>query len=86
MRLGVWAPKLTIPKLGDRPQLWTVLPSVNIFIVYEINSWQFNVGNDFALGDSLFGSVKLSTDLDPDKYKHSGHCIAFDSRGSHFSC
>ena len=26
LRLGVWDPKLTNPKLGDRPQLWPVLP------------------------------------------------------------
>ena len=26
MSLGVWDPKLTNPSLGDRPQLWPVLP------------------------------------------------------------
>ena len=30
LSFGVWDPKLTIPKLGDRPQLWPVLPPVTV--------------------------------------------------------
>ena len=41
---------------------------VNILIVYQINLWPFTVGKDFALGNSLFGTVKLTkNDNDFDK-------------------
>ena len=33
---------------------------VNIYIVYEINIWPFNIGKDFLLRNSLFGAVKLA--------------------------
>ena len=33
---------------------------VNIHIVYEINLWPFNVGKNFALGNSQFGAGKLT--------------------------
>ena len=43
LSFGVWKPKLTIPKLGDQPQLWPVLPPVTvnyfyfkIFLTFEI--------------------------------------------------
>ena len=36
------------------------------------------------LGNCLFGSVKLTKNADPDKYKYSGCSIGFDSR-SQFS-
>ena len=34
---------------------------VNISIVYEINLWPFTGGQDFTLGNSLFGAVKSLT-------------------------
>ena len=33
---------------------------LNFYIVYEINSWSFNLDSKFTLGDSLFGAVKLT--------------------------
>ena len=33
---------------------------VNIYIVNEINLWQFTVGKDFTLGKSSFGTAKLT--------------------------
>ena len=33
---------------------------VNIHIVYEINLCPVNVGKDFTLGNSFFGSIKLT--------------------------
>ena len=44
---------------------------VNIYIVYGINLRLFSVDKDFALGNSLFGAVKLTTNPDPDKYFYS---------------
>ena len=52
---------------------------VNIYIVYEINLWSFNVGKDFALRYSLFGAVKLTENTDLGKYKYSGFGIVFDA-------
>ena len=34
----------------------------------------------FTLNNSLFGSVKLTKNVDLDKYKYSGYVIAFHSR------
>ena len=55
---------------------------VNIYIFHEINLWPFNFGKDFALINSLFGAVKLTTHTDPDNYKYSGYGIGFHARES----
>ena len=49
---------------------------INLFISNILNPWLRN----FILKNCLFGSVKLNTNVDPDKYKYSGYCIRFDSR------
>ena len=54
---------------------------MNIYIFYETNLWQFNVGKNFALRSSLFGAVKLIKYADPDNYKYSSYGIGFDARG-----
>ena len=54
---------------------------MNIYIFYETNLWQFNVGKNFALRSSLFGAVKLIKYADPDNYKYSSYGIGFDTRG-----
>ena len=53
-----------------------------IYNVYEINLWPFTFDKDLALGNSLFGSVKLTANpgLDKDKYSDCG--FGFDARGS----
>ena len=53
---------------------------INIYIVYELNTWSRDLNTVFTLKDCLFGGVKLATNADPDKYLHSGFGIAFDSR------
>ena len=53
---------------------------INIYIVYELNTWSRDLNTVFTLKDCLFGGVKLATNADPDKYVHSGFGIAFDSR------
>ena len=55
---------------------------VDIYIVYEIHLQPFNVGKDFLLGNYLFGTVTLTKNTDPNKYKYSGCVIGFDARGS----
>ena len=47
------------------------------YIVYEIDLWPFNVVKDCALGNSLFGPIKLTMDDDFDKYKYSGNGTGF---------
>ena len=53
-----------------------------MFTVYEINLQPVTVFQDFPLGSSLFGAVKLTTNTDPDRYKYSGYGIGFDAGGS----
>ena len=43
---------------------------INIYISYTLNPWLRNLNTDFTLNNSLFGSVKLSKNADPDKYKY----------------
>ena len=52
---------------------------VNLFIVYELDRWSRDLNTDFTLKDCLFGSVKLTKNVDPDKYKYSDYGIGFDS-------
>ena len=49
------------------------------YIVYEIDLWPFNVVKDCALGNSLFGPIKLTMDDDLDKYKYSGNGTVIDA-------
>ena len=54
---------------------------VNIYIFSEINLWQFSRANDFTLGNSKLGAIKLTTNADPDKNKYSGYGIGFEFHG-----
>ena len=53
---------------------------INIYISYILNQWPRDLNTDFTLGNCLFGSVKLTKNADPDKYKYSSYGIGFDSR------
>ena len=54
----------------------------NMHIVYEIDLWLFTVGQNFMLGNSLLGIVKLTKNADSDKHKYYGYRAAFDASGS----
>ena len=41
-----------------------------------------NLNTDFTLNNCLFGSVKVTKNADPDKYKYSGYGIGFDFRSA----
>ena len=60
------------------------LGAVNLYICYTLNQWSRDLNTDLTLGNCLFGSLKLTKNPDPDKYKYSGYIIGFDSR-SQFS-
>ena len=55
-----------------------------MYISCTLNPWSRDLNADFTLGTCLFGSLELTKDTDPDKYKYSGYGIGFDSR-SEFS-
>ena len=57
---------------------------ISIYIVYDINFWQFIVGKCFTLGNSLFWAVWSTANADPDKFQYSGDGIRSESRGSFF--
>ena len=53
---------------------------INLFILYTLDPKLRNSKTDFTLSSCLFGSVKLTKNADPDKYKHNFSRIGFDSR------
>ena len=53
---------------------------INLNISYELTPWLRNLNTNFTLNNCLFGSVKLTKNADPDKYKYSGYNIGFNSR------
>ena len=55
-------------------------PIVKIYIVCRLTLGTRSTG--ITLENCLFGAVKLTKNVDIDKYKHSGYGIGFDSRGS----
>ena len=53
---------------------------VNLFIVYKLDLWSRYLNIKFTLGDYyLFGAVKLTKNVDRDKYGYSGYNIGFDA-------
>ena len=64
--------------------IYTPPNRINVFIVYELDTWPRYLNSDFTLKDCLFIGVKLTKYADPDKYVNSGYGIRFDSR-SEFS-
>ena len=57
--------------------MWNV---VNVFIVYELDSWAWDLNTDFTSGGCLVGVVKLTKNADPEKYLYSGYGIGFDTQ------
>ena len=52
---------------------------VNLFIMYELDRWSQDLNAKFTLKDCLFGNVKITKNVDPNKYSYSGYEIGFDS-------
>ena len=53
---------------------------VNFYIVYEIEE-SVNISSYPTLENCLFGTVKLTKDVDVDLYKYSGYGIGFERKG-----
>ena len=52
---------------------------INLYISDTLTSWLKNLSTDFTLNNCLFGSVKLTKNVDSDKYKYCGYSIEFNS-------
>ena len=48
--------------------------------MYELDTWSKDSNVDFTLKDFLFGSVKLTKNINSDNCSYSGYGIGFDSR------
>ena len=53
---------------------------INLCISYTISPWLRNLNINFTLGNCLFGSVEVTKNADPNKYKYGGYGIEFDLR------
>ena len=54
---------------------------VNVYIVYDLDTWPRNPTNNFKLKNCLFGANNLVKDSDKEKSLHSRYGIRFDSAG-----
>ena len=45
---------------------------LNLYIVYELNTWPHNPTNNFTLKNCLFGTVKLTRNADKTKFTYNG--------------
>ena len=50
------------------------------FIVYELDSWPWDLGTDFTLRGCLLEVLNLAKNVDLDKYVYSSYGIGFDTR------
>ena len=59
----------------------TFTPSivVNLFLVYELDTWSRDLNTDFTLKKCLFRILKLTKNVDPDKHKLGCNRIRFTS-------
>ena len=51
---------------------------VDLIILFELYILSRDLNTDFDLKDYLFGTVKLTKNVDTDKYKYSRNSIGFD--------
>ena len=52
---------------------------VNLYISYKLDTWLRDLHPDFTLGNCLFGAVKITKNVDPDKCRYIGYGIGFDA-------
>ena len=56
---------------------------INICTSYTLNPWLRNLWTNLTLNNCLFGSVRLTKNAYPHKYKYSGNDIGFNSRSEY---
>ena len=60
-------------------QFFLIIIYYILYIFYTLGPQLRNLNTGFTLYNCLFGSVKLTKNADPDKYKCSGYGVGFDS-------
>ena len=55
---------------------------LNLYIVYELNTWSLNPINNSVLKNCLFGTVKIVRNTIKSKFTYNGTGIIFDREGS----
>ena len=55
---------------------------INVYIVYELNTWPKNPTYNFKFKNCLFGAHNVVKNSDKEKYVYSRYGITFDSGGS----
>ena len=55
---------------------------LNLYIVYELNTWSFNPINNSIPKSCLFGTVKIVRNTIKSKFTYNGRGIIFDREGS----
>ena len=53
---------------------------INMYVSCILNQWPRDLNTDFTLGNCLFWFVKLTNNVDPDKYVYTGYGIRFNLR------
>ena len=53
---------------------------VNLYISYKLDVWSRDLSTDFRLGNWLFEAVKLTKNVDPDKYGSSAYGFRLDAQ------
>ena len=66
LEIGCWLHEASCLKQDKEP--FTRINVVNLFIVYELDTWPRDLNAKFAQGDCLFGAVTLTKNADPNKY------------------
>ena len=54
---------------------------LNFCIVYELNAWPRNPNNTFTLKTCLFGTAKLTKNVDKSKFTYNGRGTSFNGKG-----
>ena len=65
--------------LKQKNATYTPPNRIKCFIVYELDTWSWDLNTDFILKDCLFEGVKLVKNADSDKYVYTGYGSGFDS-------
>ena len=54
---------------------------LKLYIVYQLNTWPRYPTSNFTLKNCLFGSVRLTRNVDKSRLTYNGQGIAFDGNG-----
>ena len=77
-----WEQNLLEANLKQPKPSYTHSTIVNIYIVYELDASSYR--DDHTLKNYLFDAVRLTKNVDVDKYGYSGYGIGFDRKAFYF--